>query len=448
MKYISKFLITILITFIFIGCDEMKEKEPTEIIDTRVPVNISTNPEGATISLDGKDIGVTPKSVLFEQNSTSIIKLTQNNYKPKWQEIICSSVKLNNYNIDLKPITGTIILITEPSGAKVTINDKYYGETPVLLKNLTIGSYSAKLKKDGFVEKIAMWNITNARPKKITKLMNSNVGEIIITSTPSKAKVFINNELRGFTPFQKDMEHGEYKIKIETEGYISYEQIASIQRNKREQVNAVLDEKPATLIVKSNPSDVTLFINGKQYKNTPTIVKNLIPGEYELRLERKDFDPAYKKIKIYRGEELTVNIDLKSNTGGLDLIVNPPGVTVYVNGKIKGITKLDPNLPRHSEIFKLRNLPEGTYTVMLAHKRARPARKTFDLEVTKGKITRSKICNIWISDHIIEVRSGTKYEGRLHFKNSKIVTFEVMPGVTQEFSIDEVKSLTPLKDKE
>ncbi len=339
MKKILKYLsIIIFVITAITGCEEEKVNVAPPV-DTRLPVHISTTPAGATFFMDDKEM-ITPCDIKLEPTDSILLKLEKVNYKPKWTKIICTSANLNNYNINLTPITGTIILVTEPSGAKVTMNDKYYGETPVLLKNLPIGNHRATLKKDSFVEKVAIWDIINARPKKITKLMDSNVGEIVIKSIPSKAKVYINDELRGFTPFQKDIENGEYKIKVELEGYITYQQITSIKRDKTEEINATLTELPGTLIVKSVPSDVTLFVNGKQYKNTPTTIKNLSPGDYELRLELATFDPSYKKIKLDRGQELTINFDLKSNTGGIDLCINPPGVTIYVNGKIKGITKI------------------------------------------------------------------------------------------------------------
>jgi hypothetical protein len=75
-----------------------------------------------------------------------------------------------------------------------------------------------------------------------------------------------------------------------------------------------LFQKTGMLIVASEPSGATIFINEERQKKfllldigrdditTPTKVKNLAPGEYNLRLEKEGYWPLEKKIKITSGQ--------------------------------------------------------------------------------------------------------------------------------------------------
>jgi hypothetical protein len=75
-----------------------------------------------------------------------------------------------------------------------------------------------------------------------------------------------------------------------------------------------LFQKTGMLIVASKPSGVNIFINEEKQKKfvlldigrsditTPNKIKNLAPGEYILRLEKEDYWPLEKKIKIESGK--------------------------------------------------------------------------------------------------------------------------------------------------
>jgi hypothetical protein len=75
-----------------------------------------------------------------------------------------------------------------------------------------------------------------------------------------------------------------------------------------------LFQKTGMLIVASEPSGATIFINEEKQKKfvlldigrdditTPTKIKNLAPGEYILRLEKEGYWPLEKKIKIESGK--------------------------------------------------------------------------------------------------------------------------------------------------
>ena len=61
-----------------------------------------------------------------------------------------------NYKFELEnpvPIVGTLVLISSPLGAKVKIDGKEYGVTPLTLENIIIGSHKIELVKDKYYSK-------------------------------------------------------------------------------------------------------------------------------------------------------------------------------------------------------------------------------------------------------------------------------------------------------
>lgn len=54
------------------------------------------------------------------------------------------------YSLDLTPIYGNLEINTEPSGATVFIDNKNYGQTPLALNNIIIGTHELVIEKSGY----------------------------------------------------------------------------------------------------------------------------------------------------------------------------------------------------------------------------------------------------------------------------------------------------------
>jgi hypothetical protein len=73
-------------------------------------------------------------------------------------------------------------------------------------------------------------------------------------------------------------------------------------------------QKTGMLILDSEPTEASIFLNGTKQRRslfldlgrnditTPVKIKNLIPGEYTLRLEKEGYWPLEKKLQIYSGQ--------------------------------------------------------------------------------------------------------------------------------------------------
>jgi len=96
-------------------------------------------------------------------------------------------------------------------------------------------------------------------------------GTLQITSNPSGAKVYINDEYKGTTPLDFTLPPGSYNITLTKEGYEDYTIISTIQSNKTTTINANLKKKSTagTLIWRYKTGDdvyssPTIY-NGKLY---------------------------------------------------------------------------------------------------------------------------------------------------------------------------------------
>ncbi len=422
--------------------------EKTQKQDLRADVKIKTVPDGATVCVAGQELGTTPLSMKIPAG-TYVFKFDKLNCKTAWEKVTLQQSSTKNIEIQLQPVVASVMVKSVPSGIKVEYNGELAGETPLTLRDVPCGHHSAILKKQGYVQKTIEWDIEDSRPKQLKVEMSSNVGTLRVESTPVGANLSIDGEPRGHTPFNDRIEQGPHKIRVEKDGFAIFEQLANVNREKPTTVTASLQVLPGTLKVTSTPPGAKVFLGDRQYENTPTEIKDLQPGQYKVSVEMAGHDRATSDVTIRPGQKLEIDMSMDSNTGGVDLVANPPGVSVYVDGRLVGSTEPETGgQPGFSKVFSVRNLSAGPHTVMIAHKRAIPDKKSMDVTIKKGKVERLPVVTLWIANATMKLRGGPTYTGRLISENEMEVMFEPEPGIRQTFKRDEIVMLKPLKDQE
>lgn len=411
-------------------------------------LTITTTPADASVFLLEKERGKTPfQCRLFPD--TYIIRLEKKDYQTERIKVIVKPETDSKIEVALKPVTSSVLLTSVPAAAPVLFQGKKIGETPLVIKDLPAGSYSAELDKNGYSRRTVSWKIENERPLLIKTDLASNVGTLKITTKPEGASVTVDGTVMGNTPFTERLEEGKRKIRIEKSGYVPVDQLVTITRKQQTFLKDIaLEIVPSTLKISSAPEGARVFVNGKQYADTPTELKQLLPGLYKIRLEKKGYDPATRDVTITPGNTFEVALNLDSNTGGIDLVTLPPHITIYLDGKMVGTTEPDSANPGISKVLSLRNLSMGKHIITAAHKRARPASKRYQVEIRKGEVKRIPNINLWIPNIRLTMKSGAVHVGRLAATLPESILFEPEPGVKQSYKKEAIAGMESLKPTE
>lgn len=418
-----------------VSCGESKRP------DNRSVLEVTTSPSGAAVTIDGRKCGSAPVKVLAPAGD-HIIKAGLPGYRSEWSDAQCRAKGHSRKHIKLKPEGAAVMLVSQPKGAAVEMNGEVVGETPLVSHDLALGRHQAILKLPNHVPKQVEWTVENARPQKISAKLVSNVGVLAVISKPSEAFVFIDDEARGRSPFQGQLEHGNHKVRLEAPGYAVHEEVVFITRGGAAAISPVLALLPGGLKINSTPAGAEVSVNGDSRGATPLELDKIEPGAYELVFEKSGCDPVYRQVEVSPGQTAVVAVDLESNLGGIDLVANPPGVTVYVDGVKAGISEPGAG-DGIAKIMEVRGLSPGRHSVLAAHKLATPPQKEFNVTVKKGQVTRMPNIDMWIADTVLVLKDGAKYTGRIRHQNEYEVIFEPHPAIASRYDRKEIKSIQP-----
>lgn len=118
----------------------------------------------------------------------------------------------------LSDITGSLLVSTEPSGAKVWLDEGYEGRSPVHIPQVQPGLVVVKAEIDGYPAKQEKVRIREGRKSEVRLSLGKKVGTLIIHPTPQSSTVRILNIKQKYYP-GVSLPEGEYKIEVSLAGY-------------------------------------------------------------------------------------------------------------------------------------------------------------------------------------------------------------------------------------
>ncbi len=116
-------------------------------------------------------------------------------------------------------------------------------------------------------------------------------------------------------------------------------------------------KKFGSIVVKSNPPDAWVFLDGKRHEElTPTVIEKVPVGrKYEIRVVKEDFEPWTETVEPRPDKSLTVQVSLTRLVGTIVVKSDPPGASVFLNGvKHRELTPTGIQKVPVGKIYKIR----------------------------------------------------------------------------------------------
>lgn len=126
-------------------------------------------------------------------------------------------------NIDMPlpvPIYGSINVSTTPAGAEVYIDNKKCGVTPYVHNKIIIGEHKVEIKKPGYKPEEQTVVIEEGQTCVISRKLTDFCNASLYSNTA--AKVYINKEYIGSTPYKLNLVAGKYLLELKASRYSTY----------------------------------------------------------------------------------------------------------------------------------------------------------------------------------------------------------------------------------
>lgn len=345
---------------------DQPEKSPSEIVALRdvngrycAAIQVISDMEGFSFQAYNGVVKVEHapgQDMVFVSPDERVLEIYHSGFEPLKIILAESGIRLSEKEVWRIKIAGehltsriAITIIGTPDDAVITIDGEK--RPSVKQQTVTLGSHELHIARPGFQPQIKTIFVDEDHTLFEYSLEPEQEVPLRITSTPSDASVYLDDALIGRTPVATFYTSGRFKLRIEKELYVPYEDYIDIQP-LRTTKNYTLQPDFGEIMVSSAPENgLEIFLDGRPTSIiTPGNLRELKTGSYRVKARSEFFDTEEMELSLSRGEKKIIN--LVSNPIFATLTIKTlPGAKVTLDGKI--LDRLD-NLRLPPGIITLR----------------------------------------------------------------------------------------------
>jgi len=290
------------------------------------------------------------------------------------------------------PPAASLIVNSEPSGARVFIQGTLMGLTPYATK-LPPGVYTVRVVLPGYQDYARELKLVSSQVETLPVVLNKVLGNgaLSVSSTPAGARVFLDGTLEGTSPVTREVTPGLHSVRIVHAGYVEFLTETTVADGKTTTVGAVLIPVSSTtgaVEITSSPAGAAVLVDGVIFGPTPITV-NANAGTHAVRLTLAGYQEYLATVSVTAGETLPVSATLAplpakttpttisrtpsttgpASAGGIGSLVFtslPEGAKVYLDGTSVGFTPATVRTVtagEHQVLFTLAGYRDSSYSV-------------------------------------------------------------------------------------
>lgn len=204
--------------------------------------------------------------------------------------------------------TGSLTIITKPeSDAIVKLNGIVVSrQTPYVNDLLNAGSYEIIVSKDKYKTEIRNIVLENDVKEVVEIEMVYDMANITI-KVDNDAEVYIDGYMRRKGTWVGELASGTHEIECRKLYHTPANRTINVVAGRK--MIYALEPTPiyGNLEINTEPSGATVFIDNRNYGQTPLALNNIIIGTHELVIEKSGYSTLEKTIVLEQSNKLSVN---------------------------------------------------------------------------------------------------------------------------------------------
>jgi len=257
------------------------------------------------------------------------------------------------------PVTGTVAINSEPSGAKVVIDGQAHGTTPTTAM-LAAGTHTVELSSDGARRTLTVNVTANTQISQFVEMPKAaaGTGDLQVRTDPSGAKVAVDGQLRGTSPLTiPGLAPGSHSVTLEND-------LGSVREDVTIQPGAtaslVVPMKtpqgaPVSGWISINaPAELQIFENQRLLGSSRTDRIMVAAGRHDIEFSNEALGfRSSQTIQVAPGQVARIKPDWPTGTIAINAA---PWATVTLDGQDLGETPVGNT-----------SVPVGTHEVVFRH---------------------------------------------------------------------------------
>ena len=205
-----------------VGADE-RQVIDVELVPNRSTLTLTSVPYGAELSVDGEALGVTPYSGEVTAGER-VVSLRLDGYKT-WASTLelVPGEAVDVAEVTLEKADGMVSVRSTPTGAAVTVNGAYRGQTPLRLSLPPNKTYRLGFTRAGYEPAARSVTVRPDEGASLSVSLVAVVGDVRVTAEPADAQLFVDGAPAGAANQTLKLPSVPHRIEVRKDGFEPYE---------------------------------------------------------------------------------------------------------------------------------------------------------------------------------------------------------------------------------
>ena len=266
---------------------------PLELFELpgRLVIKISGN-EGnlskTAWQINGRDTDLSDKLDLELEAGSYTVTINNPFFQPKVLTVEIKRRKQTRLQVDLQPVDGMLNISSKPNGAKVFLNEKVIGKTP-LEYSQNGGLYTLRVTAENYADTIEQFEITRAKPEvnrnyqleykktKVALKLTPEGGILLVNGIQAKKPLFLNTII-------------EHRLTYMKAGYYTETKSVQLLADQEKEISFQLKPEIGQVEISSSPP-ASIWINNKDHGISPVNIS--LPAVTHQIIFKK---PGYRSV--------------------------------------------------------------------------------------------------------------------------------------------------------
>jgi formylglycine-generating enzyme required for sulfatase activity len=243
-------------------------------------VHVESSPPGAELRVDDQVVGTTPLTTELDHGERSL-ELKLAGYKA-WRQPLAVEAGVDQQlpSVELVKADGLIDVRSSPSGAAVTVDGRFRGETPLELELAPGRSYRVSLSKAGYAPVTRTVDAVSGQDTSLSVSLEGMLGTVRVVAEPADAEIFVDGASMGVSPRSVELTAVPHRLEVRKAGYATQTSTITPRPGFEQQVLVALQTEQAARRA-SLAQEITTKLGQK-------LVLVSAPGQFEMGASRRE----------------------------------------------------------------------------------------------------------------------------------------------------------------
>ena len=207
-------------------------------------IEISSEPAGAEVTVNGIPRGVTPVRVTEVPKGHALVKFRLEGFADEVRELSINAGDVQTLPVVLKGLPGTLHLVSVPEGARFYVNGEARGKGPLSITGLKPGEYGVRAELEGYGTVNKTVTLGNGESAREEFRLSNVMGRLEIRTSPVGAQILLDGRPVGVTKSSdpeadvsdvfpiENVYEGEHTLVVRKDGYTEVTRHPKVENSK------------------------------------------------------------------------------------------------------------------------------------------------------------------------------------------------------------------------